>query len=85
MVGNEIHGSTAELRPLVMICPVAVRLNGRVVVSLSLVNVTAERANPPLTVVKPTHEGVDVSSAVLTPYDWVVLERDGWNFFALFN
>ena len=68
-----------------MICSVAVRLNGGVVISLSLVDVAAEGANPPLAVVKPTHEGIDVCSAVFTPYDWVVLERDGWNFFALFN
>jgi hypothetical protein len=74
MVCNEVNCSTAEFRPFIVISSVSISLYGRVIVSFSFVNVSAERANPSLTVVKPTHERIDVSSTVLASYDWVVLK-----------
>jgi len=74
MVGNEVHGTTAELWPVVVVCSVAITLNRRVVVALRVVDVCAEGADPLVAVLDPPHERVDVRPTLLAPYDRVIFE-----------
>jgi len=83
VIGNEVNCTTTELWAIVVICTVAVRLNGRVVILFSIVDVCTKRTNPLMSVLNPTHERIDVGSTLLTPDDGIIFERYGWYFLAL--
>jgi hypothetical protein len=85
VVSDKVNCTAAELRPVIMVSSVSIGLNGRVVVSLCFIDVSTERAYPSLTIVQPTDEWVDVSSAIFTPHDRVILKRYGWHVFSLFK
>ena len=79
MVCDEVYSTNAKLWPLVMITSIPVGLYSAIIVVFCVVNVSAEWTNPLVTVLDPSHEWVDVSSAVLASHDGIILEGDGGN------
>jgi len=77
VIGNEINGSAAELRPVVMVCTVAIFFYCGVVVALGGVDVSAEGTDPLVPILDPTHERIDVCSAFLAANNGVIFKRDG--------
>jgi hypothetical protein len=79
MVRYEVHSATTELRSLIVISSIPITLNCGVVIWLSLVNISTEWTNPFLTILCPSDEWIDISSAIFAPYNWVILEGNSWN------
>lgn len=74
MISNEVNCATAELRAIVMICTITIRLNSRVIILLSVVDVSTKWTNPLMAVLDPSDERINVCSAFFTPYDGVVFK-----------
>ena len=83
MVSYEVYSAAAELWTVVVVCAVAVSLNGRVVVRISWVDFTTEWADPHCSLLNPPDERVDVGSALLAPDNGIILEGHRGHFFSL--